>query len=72
MRRSTHVIVRAYVESGAFDIACPTCGMAAAEYCLNPDGRTRRVPCVRRAIPLVVETSPSNQLVRTEHNPHDQ
>jgi hypothetical protein len=61
MRYGDHVVVRAYVDTGGLDIACPNCGMPAAEYCVTPDGRTRRVPCVRRAIPLVVETSSFNE-----------
>lgn len=47
-RRHQHVIVRSYVDTGAFDRHCPVCGAAPAQWCKAPDGRHRRVPCIAR------------------------
>lgn len=41
------VIVRAYVETGALEHPCPTCGVAADDWCTHA-GDYRRTPCVAR------------------------
>ncbi len=54
------VVVRAYVDMGALDIPCPTCGVAVAEYCTRTDDNgvvhERLIPCLARMQPLDVET----------------
>lgn len=47
-RRHEHVIVRSYVDTGAFDRGCAECGAAPAQWCKTPNGRDRRVPCIAR------------------------
>jgi hypothetical protein len=55
-RRRPRVIVRAYVDTGALDIACPACHAPIAEYCTNSAGEIRHIPCIRRVVPPAVET----------------
>lgn len=53
------VALKAYTDTGAIERSCPNCGAAEGYWCVTPDGRDRRMPCVRRAAQLPsVELSP--------------
>jgi hypothetical protein len=41
-------IWRAYCDTGALKIGCPNCGAPRNKWCTMPDGRVRRIPCLRR------------------------
>lgn len=46
-RRYEPVVFESYSDVDP-ELACPTCRAAPRVYCSRPDGRLRRVPCVRR------------------------
>ncbi|MEH3131622.1 MAG: hypothetical protein PGN27_16870 [Mycolicibacterium neoaurum] len=39
----------AYDQNGALDRDCPQCDAGPQQWCVDPRGRLRRVPCVLRA-----------------------
>jgi hypothetical protein len=49
--RPRHVIVQAYVETGALDRPCGGCGAEPASWCTDRAGVDRRTPCVVRCKP---------------------
>lgn len=54
-RRGMPVVWQAY-EGVDRSRSCPDCGAAPEAWCTRPDGRVRRVPCVRRprsAVPVI-------------------
>lgn len=62
-----NIIARAYVDTGAIDRHCPTCGARPAQWCQTPDGRDRRIPCVQR-YPSLVPAAP-DQTTRSFDEP---
>ena len=45
----SHVPIRAaYEANGALDRDCPMCQASPGQWCADPRGRLRRVPCVSR------------------------
>lgn len=49
----------AYLQGGALGRPCPMCDAGPGQWCINPRGRLRRVPCVLRA----TETAPLTPIV---------
>ena len=40
----------AYEQTGALRRHCPMCDASPGQWCVDPRGRIRRVPCVRRGV----------------------
>lgn len=50
MTQRNSVILRAYLDTNALARQCPTCHADVHEWCITPDARVRKVPCVARAV----------------------
>lgn len=76
MSRAT-VVLRAYLDTAALARACPTCHAEVNQWCMTPDDRVRKVPCVARAgaggiAPEITETDArdfSEPSYPTQHQP---
>lgn len=50
MKQRSHVVLRAYLDTNALTRPCSTCHADVNEWCMTPDDRVRKVPCVARAV----------------------
>ncbi|OBG96894.1 hypothetical protein A5697_20260 [Mycobacterium sp. E3251] len=50
MKQQNHIILRAYLDTNALARPCSTCHAEVNEWCMTPDDRVRKVPCVARAV----------------------